>query len=238
MTIETPSWVIEGTYAENLRFLANTELDGVELLFFMYDAETEALLNAEFDAIRAFASRFTYTVHLPDILEDAHAARVEKLFPLARQFIVHPVKEEDTSREAAVLERFFARFGKDKFLLENTHPGRLETLLSLLKEEENGLCMDTGHLLLQNESPAAYYERFAGRIREIHLHGLDREAARTDGRLPDHRALKAGETWLTTLFSALKQHEYAGVINLEVFSWAEAKQSLEVLEKIGADTRA
>jgi sugar phosphate isomerase/epimerase len=228
--ISTPSWVMEGTYADNLRFLAGQKTGGVEILCFIYDNETRALLNAEYDTIKQFAKRFAFTLHLPDNLLEEHTALIEQFAPLVRHFIVHPDRNHDKfPAQAALLERLFARFGKEKFALENTGPGCLEKLLALLPDDVY-LCMDTGHLLLEGKSPAEYYRRFAPRILEIHLHALDAEAAKVDERLPDHRALKAGEPWLAEFLEAAK--DFAGIVNLEVFSWAEAAQSLNVLEEV------
>ena len=67
MTLSVPSYVIPGTYAENLRFLADkTAVDGVELLFYLYDEEVRTLMLAEIAEIRQFRSRFAYTVHMID----------------------------------------------------------------------------------------------------------------------------------------------------------------------------
>jgi sugar phosphate isomerase/epimerase len=92
--------------------------------------------------------------------------------------------------------------------------------------------MDTGHLLEQGQSPAAFMSRHGGRVGEIHLHGLDREKAAIDGRLPDHRAIRVGDPWLEELLPALKT--FPGVVNLEVFSWEEAAQSVQAFRQMGA----
>jgi sugar phosphate isomerase/epimerase len=96
--------------------------------------------------------------------------------------------------------------------------------------------MDTGHLLLGGESPAAFFSRHRDRIAEIHLHGVDRGAALRDGRLADHRRLRRGEAWLCELLPLLK--DYGGVVNLEVFSWEEARAGTLVLQDIAHNGRA
>jgi sugar phosphate isomerase/epimerase len=221
-----PSWVTPGTYAENLDFLRDKPgVNGVELLFFMYDDDTRALFDREFSRIQAYRDRFIFTAHLPDCIKPEHEELVVKLLPLVRHFIVHPVAPADTPAEAALLLRWFARFGKEKFLIENTRFGWLENLLSLLPAD-TPRCMDTGHLLEAGDSPAEHFARYRPRVREIHLHAIDRPAAATDGRLVDHRPLRPGEPWLTEMLPALKAFD--GVINMEVFSWEEAQKSLEV----------
>jgi sugar phosphate isomerase/epimerase len=89
--------------------------------------------------------------------------------------------------------------------------------------------MDTGHLLLDGQSPSDFFRARQDRIKEIHLHDLDRKQAAADGRLIDHRRLREDEPWLPELLSLLKGFE--GIVNLEVFSWEEAEAGIEVLRK-------
>jgi sugar phosphate isomerase/epimerase len=228
-----PSWVIEGSYAENLRFLSDKkQVEGVELLFFIYDGETKALLKKEIDEIKEYGERFLFTAHLPDPLKTEHAELVEKLLPIVRHFIVHPANAEGAQNmetQAAFLSRWFDRYGMEKFLIENTNTLCFESLLALLPPDTK-LCMDTGHLLLEKiekKSPLEHWQRYKERIEEIHLHALDFQKAKIDNHLIDHRPLNAADAWYKELFPALSG--YGGIINLEVFSWEEAEQSLEVL---------
>ncbi|MDR1249444.1 MAG: AP endonuclease [Treponema sp.] len=236
-----PSWVIPGTYLENLRFLENkTDIRGVELLFFIYDSEIRLQLNAEWEGILQFKDRFVFTAHLPDPLLPEHEELVERLDPLARSFVAHPGPAENAPALAALLKDWEKKYPPrsgfpgapppGRFLAENTHVGRLDALLPYLGSM--GLCMDTGHLLLEGKSPADYFRAHRERIGEIHLHGIDREKAALDGRLADHRAVQAREEWFRELFPLLR--EFAGVINTEVFSWEEAAAGMERI-KLFAD---
>lgn len=223
--------MIPGTYGDNLSFLARDErIEVVELLFFLYDAETRDLLLREFPAIEEYAGRFAYTVHLPDRLRSEHEELVARFVPLAERFIVHPCEgERETDALAALLAGWEARYDPGpalgRFLLENTQGGRLEALRARLPRM--GLCMDTGHLLLEGRSPAAWFDAHADLIAEIHLHGTDAAAAAGDGRLVDHRALRPGDPWLAELVPRLRS--FSGIVNLEVFSWEEAEGSLSTL---------
>jgi hypothetical protein len=234
MVLTVPSWVISGTYRENLVFLEEkTGVEGVEFLFFLYDDEVRTLLADEWPAVLEYRWRFTYTAHLPDRVLPEHGALIERLLLLVRDFIVHPYKSEEVKLQERILRSWLERYGdlgKGLFLLENTYPGWLEALLPLLPSDM-GLCMDTGHLLLEGRDPVDYFNRYADRIGEIHLHSIDREKAACDGRLPDHRPLREGEPWLERLLPFLEA--YAGVVNLEVFSWEEAAQSIGVLQRAG-----
>jgi hypothetical protein len=236
--LSVPSWVIPGTYLENLRFLEDkADVRGVELLFFIYDSEVRLQLDDEWEGILRFKDRFVFTAHLPDPLLPEHEDLVERLDPLARSFVAHPGAPENAPALASLLKgwekRYPPRAGPpgapppSRFLVENTQPGLFEALLPCL-EGSAGICMDTGHLRLEGKSPADFFKAHRDRIGEIHLHGIDREKAAQDGRLADHRAVQAGEPWFGELFPLLR--EFAGVINAEVFAWEEAAAGMESIK--------
>jgi sugar phosphate isomerase/epimerase len=89
--------------------------------------------------------------------------------------------------------------------------------------------MDTGHLLMDGKSPADFFARHRDRIGEVHLHGIDREKAALDGRLADHRPVRAEEPWFGELFPLLTS--FTGTINLEVFSWEEAAAGIHSMKQ-------
>jgi hypothetical protein len=231
--ISLPSWVIPGTYAENLRFISEKpEVKGVELLFFIYDDEIRTQFQNELEEIKTFSRRFTFTAHLPEALESSHEELIETLLPMVKHFIVHPGKAETINAQAFLINRWAEKYGtagSPRFLVENTGPGLLEKIIPLLSPQA-GFCMDTGHLLLEGRSPAEYFVRYGGRIAEIHLHGIDKEKAAIDGRLPDHRPIKPDAPWLKELFLLIEN--FNGIINLEVFSWEEAAQSIAAIKQI------
>jgi len=224
-TLSVPSWVIPGTYAENLRFLESKEaIHGVELLFFLYDDKIKAQLDSEWADICQYKERFVYTAHLPDVLLPSHEELVARLAQMVRHFIVHPAVENPTA-QARLLAEWTERYGA-VFLVENTNPGLLEAMLPHL-EASLGLCMDTGHLLLAGQNPADFFTTYRQRIEEIHLHAVDQEKASVDGKLADHRQLRQNESWLHELLPLLA--DYRGIINLEVFSWEEVEADIDVL---------
>lgn len=240
MRITVPSWVIPGTYLENLKFLRDKpEIQGVELLFFLYDAEVRTLLDQEWAEILEYRNRFTLTVHLPDPLLPEHEELVQRLASAVRHFIVHPDPPDRAQAQGDLLRSWGNRYGggaSPRFFVENTRPQRLESLLPYLGEE-TGICMDTGHLLLEGQSPGAFFTRRQSRIGEIHLHSLAPPQALADGRLADHRPLTRGDmvaphSWLAELLPLLSRFE--GVVNLEMFSWEEVYASLTLLREAGA----
>jgi hypothetical protein len=226
--LSVPSWIIPGTYAENLCFLEDKkEIKGVELLFFIYNDEVKAQLDSEWDVIRNYSERFVFTAHLPELLFASHSELVARLSPLVRHFIVHP-DPKDPATQVRLLEEWTKDHGA-VFLMENTNPGLLEAQLPHM-DKGMGLCMDTGHLLLDGKNPADFFTANSERIKEIHLHAIDKEQAAIDGRLEDHRRLRKDEPWLLELLPLLK--DYRGIINLEVFSWEEAESGVEIFKKM------
>jgi sugar phosphate isomerase/epimerase len=226
--LSVPSWVIPGTYAENLRFLENKkEIQGVELLFFMYDDAIKCQFDSEWDEICGFRKRFAFTAHLPESLLTTHEELIARLATLVRHFIVHP-DAENPADQAALLRSWAERYGA-VFLMENIFKGK-----GIFNNGNFGgdfaLCMDTGHLLLDGQSPADFFRARQDLIKEIHLHSLDRKQSAVDGRLEDHRRLREDEPWLLELIPLL--NGYQGIVNLEVFSWEEVEAGIEVLRKI------
>ena len=223
--ITVPSWVIAGTYAENLRFLdGKKEIEGVELLFFLYDNEVKKQLDSEWEEIRHYRERFTFTAHLPELLLPVHGELIARLSPLVQHFIIHPSAENPLA-QARLIAEWTKRYDAS-FLVENTKAGHLETLLPYL-EQNTCLCLDTGHLLLEGKNPPDFFTKYREHIKEIHLHGIDAKQAAIDGKLIDHRRLWGNEPWLIELLPLLE--DYREVINLEVFSWEEAGASIEIL---------
>ena len=220
ITLVTPSWVIPGTYLENLRFLDGKDrISGVELLFFLYDDGIRTEFLRELPEIRDFAERFVFTAHLPDNLKEEHEELVGILSPLVKHFIVHPAAEAEAG--ARLLETWMSRYGKRRFLLENTVPGYFEALLACL-DGDTPVCMDTGHLLLEGRRPADFARCYGGQICEVHLNG-------TGGSGDGHKPPRAEDEWFLELTPFLRR--FSGIVNLELFSWDEVQQGIDCLEK-------
>lgn len=229
MKIIVPSWMIPGTYLQNLRFIEDKkEITGVELLFFLYDDAIKKEFLDDISAVTQYKNRFTLSAHLPDSLCDNHRELVETLLPLVSHFIVHPARDiNKINEEAEFLLSWFSAYGKEKFFIENTenYTG-FNKLLDILPKDTN-ICMDTGHLLLACKPPLEFIKTYGTRIKEVHLHNTDKEAAKIDGKLADHRSVDSRDKWLCDIMPFLKT--FNGFINLEVFSWKEASKSLEEL---------
>ncbi|MDR1362882.1 MAG: TIM barrel protein [Spirochaetaceae bacterium] len=228
----TPSWVIPGTYLENIQFLSGKDSIGcVELLFFLYDDDIRSDFLRELPAIRDFSGRFVFTAHLPDNLSEEHEELVELLSPLVKHFIVHPAADTaDAQAQARYLEKWRARYGKRRFLLENTSAGRLEAVLDCI-DEDAPVCMDTAHLLIEGKTPSGFARRYGDRIREVHLNGLGAEdGGDNSGVNGGHKPLRMEDSWLFELAPFLRN--FSGIVNFELFSWRDVQNSMLCLRQL------
>lgn len=224
MKITVPSYVIPGTYLENVQFLADKPLiTGIELLFFLYDDQTHDLFLSEKSGIEAYKKRFSFTLHLPDTLLPEHRRIVEVTKDLVDHYIVHPLLYPQALPLSSFLPLWVQEYGP-RFLLENTRYDLFEASLSELPEI--GICCDVGHLLLQGRSPADFLTEYGQRVGQIHLHGT----VDSGKGLADHNPLTGGEPWLTAIAPFLKS--FKGPVELELFSYGHVEESLKVLEAL------
>ena len=157
--LTVPSWIIPGTYAENLRFLNDKkEIRGVELLFFLYDDAIKKQLDLEWEEICRYRERFIFTAHLPELLLPSHDELIARLSPIVRHFIIHP-SIDNIEDQVRLLSGWKDKYGAT-FLAENTQSGFLKQLLSKMGTAID-LCMDTGHLLLEGK-PCRIFRELPG----------------------------------------------------------------------------
>lgn len=225
MTLAVPSYLIPGTWLENLRaFVDLAWIEGVELLFFAYGEDDRHILDDELPEIEALSGRFEYSLHLPDPLAPEAEDLIRLTRGFVRRYVVHPPKPSSDTRQltswAGLLDAWRGRFGDD-FLLEYTG-------YEAFNEAERAypglpLCADYGRLLLDGFDPVAWMAERPGRIGEVHLH-----AAR-DGK--DHAALSAQDEWLPETARFLSGTDWR--VELEVFSMAGAEASARALAEAG-----
>lgn len=202
------------------------------------------------------AHHLTFTVHLPAFLEIASdddrrlRAAVQMAINLIRStarlrplhYVLHvsftvptlvadPDQYFDTiddqrltgwiKKAKTSLSAIHNEIGEDSgLLLENINysPAYLAKLL------ENGpyrLCLDIGHLLLGKENVAKVLRDYLPMTDEIHLHGVRGSE--------EHLGLGVLSTSnIAGWMNILKQQPFTGVINLEVFTPEDLKESLEI----------
>jgi len=220
MILSVPSYVIPGTYGENVEFLAEIpEIQAVELLFYYFDNDSRDLFIREKALISSYRNRFDFSVHMPEPLKPEHERLIELTRDICHRYILHP-PAEDPHQFREWVAGWHKRYGS-VFLIENLIGGDFNPVAEKL--DTFPLCCDTGHLLLRGLEVGAFLRRYGSRIREIHLHGV------IDG--VDHRGFSAAEPWFQEIVPFLGAFE--GVVNLEVFSIAEVSKLIEVLIRAG-----
>ncbi len=254
MKLACPSWVIPGSWGENLDFILSQverPVNGVELLVFDFDAKTRAALAAELPTIARAASQLELSIHLPSRVGPGTLELVDMMKDFAKVFVVHPPKRGDEGDFAG-----FLRAAADDalrgqlFAIEYTNEGDFARGFGLL--DESGIpssnfpiCMDTGHLLIEGRDPADF-ARWAGeRLARVHLHDIVCKAAPSGGAdsfpvrsgtadsvgtMRDHAPLKGGSAWLGRLFPILEA--FAGTVELELFDWEAVLASARLLSSM------
>lgn len=220
MTLTVPSYIIRGTYAENVEYISTlSTIQGVELLFFLFDDETKELYSKEKAQIEAYRERLDFSVHLPDMLRSEDEELIRCTRTLASRYILHPPTEV-VGNFIKLVSSFKEEFG-NQFLLENVIGRPFESILKSLTDL--GICCDTGHILLEGGNPASFLERWGDRVGEIHLHGVE------DGW--DHRGFGPGEAWFEEILPYIEN--FNGALHLEVFSKENVHRLIHTLEYYG-----
>jgi len=122
---------------------------------------------------------------------------------------------QDNARRC--LERMAAFLDPERICIENLPSFSMDWLASFVEAGPESVCLDVGHLALRGESLDAFLVRFAGRVREVHLHDVQRHRLGTNiHSLLDHAALGEGFLDMEGIVSTLKSHRFEGPMVLEV----------------------
>ena len=243
------SYIIPDDILPNARYLAGKVRD-IQLVLFELDDQSNLPDCHLIDELNELANDhdLTFTVHLPLDLRLAgdgagtHISLVKAqrviectrdLNPLA--YVVHlDGKDERHSTDPAVLSRWreqavtslrtAAGFCGDIRLLaaENLEGYPPEFNDAVIHTAGSSRCIDVGHLWLDGHDPISY---LAGRLDEttiIHVHGI---GAR------DHQSLQLLSTEkIDDLIGYLLDHNYQGVLTLEIFSENDLTTSIQAIE--------
>ncbi len=237
MRFACPSWVFPGTWSENLDFILARDpcpVDGVELLVFEYDGTCRSELLQEIPAILRAAERLDLTVHLPVPLGPGASELVEVLGEHVQGFVVHP---PEPPGDAAFLEFMALTLGKPGpwTALEYTNAADFRRALALLDAEfpapgSTGICVDSGHLLLDAVDPGDFFRLHASRVRHVHLHDVAGTDGGQESRGRDHAPLVAGREWLEGFLTAARG--FPGLVELELFDWNAVAGSIGVVRRM------
>ena len=98
----------------------------------------------------------------------------------------------------------------------------LEWIEDILKKFEFSVCLDIGHMLIYNLDIQGYLKKYLPQTSVIHFHGAQ------DG--VDHLGIDRLNGKMVDLILS-KLQRYTGILSVEVFSFGDLKNSLEVLEQ-------
>jgi len=221
LLISVPSYIIPGTYLENLRFISSINgINSVELLFFVFTGESWLLFKEEEKQILEYKNRFSFTLHMPLVLKRSSEEIIITTKDYVRYYIIHPPKidmsEKDLAEYLSLIEEWRTNYG-NIFLLENLVESKFTDIADRI--EDLPICFDTGHLLLRNEDPGEFIKKYNTRIKEIHLHGVKESK--------DHEVILPGEVWMENIKPFLE--EFEGVLNIEVFSSEKVYKILDLI---------
>jgi len=220
MILSAPSFLIPGTYLENVRYIDTIpEVKCIELLFFTFDDDSWNIFQCERKEIQRYVGRFDFSVHMPDPILPEHETLIEGTKDFVSHYIVHPdFKKPEFFTD--LVGKWSGIYG-NIFYIENTLAGTIESMPRL--PPDLPLCLDTGHLLLQKKSPAGYFNARESRIKKIHLHGTIGEK--------DHQAVTAEEPWVKEFSVCLKK--FSGMVHIEIFNSGGYLRVLENLRRYG-----
>jgi len=97
-----------------------------------------------------------------------------------------------------------------------------EWIEDMITEFGFSICLDIGHMLLYGQDLGAYLEKYLPQTSIIHLHGIENGV--------DHLGIDRLNGRIVDLILS-KLQNYTGILSIEVFSFDDLKNSLEVLEQ-------
>ncbi len=242
--IASTSYIYPGDILFNVDKLKD-KVDGIQLIFFESPENSNLPNPVDIDALNRIANEhdLKYFIHLPididlstgnKLKKEKNLNSIKKIIKIGERldckfYIAHLISPACTGKDHAIsiknieqsLNTLFKHIPvKDKFLIENADH-RVKVLDHFLFEYGLGLCLDIGHLALQQSliSTIHYYKE---KIKLIHIHGIDENKK-------DHKSLKYYKTHeLKTILTALTQTETEFLI-IEVFDEESLSESNKLL---------
>ncbi len=243
----TTSFIYPAGYTDNVARLGPF-LDEIELLMFESQPDSRPKDKLIRDLARLGEEHaITYNIHLPTDLALTHPERpvrdradrimrdfILRLAPLNPSvYVLHlePPENVHAARPLGDWQQLAADCLEN--LMQTGISGRrlaLENLFfpfdwldSLIEAFDLSVCLDIGHLALQNGDLEAFLATYGKRIAIGHLHGLrgDQDHVALSGLPVEYRRLLAA--WL---------REFTGTVSLEVFAYEPLLASLACLDEM------
>jgi sugar phosphate isomerase/epimerase len=245
--IGTTSFIYPDLYVPNVRMLGPF-VDEIELLLFESGPVASLLSEKVIGDLQRLSREFnlTYNVHLPtDIaLSDPNPIRreqtVAKLLNIIERLerlspstcTLHLPLPADGSGVEPVRKWQDIVYGNLVKMVQSGVPAEriavetldypFEIMETIINELNLSICMDVGHLIMQGDDIQTFFNRNAGAVVIIHLHGVQ------DGK--DHLSLdRLPGIQLQPVLEILQK--FKKTVSLEVFNFEYLQASLNVLEK-------
>ena len=239
MKLCVPSYQLPGSWLFNLERLADLPwIEGIELLFFSFDEDARRLFIEEREGIAAFSNRFSFSLHLPELLAQGTRDLVEMSEAFVELYVFHPFEGKGASLAgeegeatgnvatgdraeawAETLEALRSGFGRDRFAMEYTGESAFERSMELAPGIP--LCADTGCLIRNGLAPAEWIAERADSMAELHMH-----AAR-NGK--DHFPFSKDDLWVAKVAEMAAESKWR--IVFETFSLEGSEASYEAFRR-------
>ncbi len=145
-----------------------------------------------------------------------------------RAFLDSMLKQAERS-----LEEIAQEVDPANLCLENAEAVPFEPILTLADQYNTSLCLDVGHLALQERGPVAFIEAHFEAIREVHLHDVTNTGwAAGKPVLVDHQPLGSGIVDLEGIMEVLRRRGYDGILVVEVTNREDLRRSLATLRPL------
>jgi sugar phosphate isomerase/epimerase len=242
--VGTTSYIFPDEILPNVRRLKDS-FDDIELLFFESGNLPGSEVINELKNIRQ-KSGISYTIHLPldlniaDPEESIRSMSVKKIVSIIKDtisldpsgYILHIPgyirrKYIDWCNQTALSLEEITKgidFNSKLLCLENLDypPGLLDKFIS---DFDLSLCLDTGHLIKNEQDVKKYFEKYISNSRIIHLYGIE------DSGL--HGGLnKIDKGLLNWIMEFIDKQNFDEIVTLEVFSEQDLKESLKIMESV------
>ncbi len=169
---------------------------------------------------------YTYVLHLWGFTTTQVVSQLRD--PAQRQVLVGALMRQAGHSLEALCEVVDAA----NLCVENVEDALFDLAMPIVEEYGTSICLDVGHLALEDGSELRFLEQHTGRIREIHLHDATLPPLGEQHPARDHLALGEGRVDYAALLQKLGEDGYDGPVILEVNTEADLQQSLERLRAV------
>ena len=238
----TTSFIYPDHYVPNVKMLG-PYLDEIELLLFESLPARALPSKAVIAQLSDLAEtcNLTYNIHLPiDVsisdpqLEKQQQAVetflnvIELTAPLRpTAYTLHiPYSGEPVNswhkRIVGNLEKILAGGVQPHLIAVETLDDCFHLLDGILSDFHLSVCLDLGHLMARAVNIQHAFNTYSGKISIIHLHGFNENG--------DHKALDQLPAQFAQSVSQIL-HEFSGTVSVEVFSYEDLRNSLDIFDR-------